>query len=194
MTDAIQEASKETIPSKTKKEIDKPWTNHTYQELTHRHRMEKDPVKKKSLSYELRKLRTELKNAYFKAKADKLNFASQQRDNEEEFRLMKQYTSLPRLNSPLIAPQQLEEHSFSAHFNNRAYEPQPELEQPENYPHILPPDDLPEISILTPNHAEVENSMKRLKNGKYQGIDKAYAEQLKYPMSMGLLNYILLLI
>ena len=39
-------------------------------------------------------MRTELKNAYFKTKADQLNFASEQRDTEQEFRLMKQHTSM----------------------------------------------------------------------------------------------------
>ena len=39
-------------------------------------------------------MRTELKNAYFKTKADQLSFASEQRDTEQEFRLMKQHTSM----------------------------------------------------------------------------------------------------
>ena len=46
MTEAILEASQETIPSKNKREIDKPWTNPTYQELTQRFLSEKDPIKR----------------------------------------------------------------------------------------------------------------------------------------------------
>ena len=144
MTEAILEASQETIPSKSKREMDKPWTNPTYQELTQRFLSEKDPIKKKALYYETKKMRTELKNNYFKTKADQLNFASEQRDTEQEFRLMREHTSTPRFNRPLIPNQKLEEH-FSTHFSDRKYEPQPELEQPESYPHVLPPDDVPAI-------------------------------------------------
>ena len=66
MTESILEASQETIPSKSKREMDKPWTNPTYQELTQRLLSEKDPIKRKALYYETRKMRTELKNNYFK--------------------------------------------------------------------------------------------------------------------------------
>ena len=87
--DAILRASKETTPVCSKKELEKPWTCQAYQELSRKFLAEKDPVKRKSLYYQTRKMRTELKNAYFKTKADQLNFASEQRDTEQEFRLMK---------------------------------------------------------------------------------------------------------
>lgn len=193
MTEAILVASQETIPSKSKREMDKPWTNPTYQELTQRLLSEKDPIKRKVLYYETRKMRTELKNNYFKTKADQLNFASEQRDTEQEFRMMREHTSTPRFNRPLIPNQKLEEH-FSTHFSDRKYEPQPELEQPESYPHVLPPDDTPAIDDSVPERGEVESSIKKLKNGKCQGTDKIYAEQLKYSWSSGLLNYTVLLI
>ena len=86
MTETILEASQETIPSKGKREMDKPRTSPTCQELTQRLLSEKDPIKRKALYYETRKTRTELKNNYFKTKADQLNFASEQRDTEQEFR------------------------------------------------------------------------------------------------------------
>ena len=108
-------------------------------------------------------------------------------------RMMREHTSTPRFNRPLIPNQKLEEH-FSTHFSDRKYEPQPELEQPESYPHVLPPDDVPAIDDSVPERGEVESSIKKLKNGKCQGTDKIYAQQLKYSRSSGLFNYMALLI
>ena len=67
-------------------------------------------------------------------------------------------------------------------------------EQPESYPLLLPPDDVPAIDDSVPERREVESSIKKLKNGKCQGTDKIYAERLKYSRSSGLLNYVVLLI
>ena len=58
----------------------------------------------------------------------------------------------------------------------------------------MPPDDTPTIDDSIPERGEVENSVKKLKNGKCQGTDNIYAEQLKYSQSTGLINYIVLLI
>lgn len=91
MTEAILEASQETIPSKSKREMVKPWTNPTYEELTQRLFSEKDPIKRKSLYHEARKMRTELKNN-FKTKADQLKFASEQTETKQEFRMMREHT------------------------------------------------------------------------------------------------------
>ena len=90
----------------------------------------------------------------------------------------------------LIQREKLETH-FSEHFASCPYVPQPELEHPEEYPHLLPPDDLPES---TPSPREVGKCMKRLKNGRCQGTDGVYAEQLKYSDSVALLEYITLLV
>ena len=121
MTEAILEASQETIPSKSKREMDKPWTNPTCQELTQRLLSEKDPIKRKALYYEARKMRTELKNNYFKTKADQveLNFASEQRDTEQEFCMMREHTSTPLFNRPPLIPTQKVEEHFSTHFSDR---------------------------------------------------------------------------
>lgn len=104
--------------------MDKPLTNPTYQELTQRPLSEKDPIKRKALYYETRKMRIELKNNYFKTKADQLNFESEQRDTEQELRMTRKHTSTPRFNRPLSPAQKLEEH-FSTHFSDRKDDPQP---------------------------------------------------------------------
>ena len=156
---------------------------------------EKDPVKKKALSYDVRKARTKLKNDYFTSKANQLNYASEQRDTEEEFRLMKRYTSLSRVKRPMIPTKKLEGH-FSEHFGARSYNPQPELEQPDDYPHLLPPDGLPVINDSPPDCSEIKSkaNIAKLKNGRCQGTDNIHSEQLKYTTSESLFKYITLLL
>ena len=50
------------------------------------------------------------------------------------------------------------------------------------------------IDDSVPEYREVENSVKKSKNGKCQGTDNIYAKQLKYSQSIGLINYIVPLI
>ena len=190
---AIREASKETIPVTEKKKIEKPWLNQEYQQLWKQQCQEKDPVKKRILRDEIKKLRILLKNAYFRTKADNINLASENRNVEEEFRLMKQHTSLERSNMLLVPLSKLEDH-FSEHFGPRTYEPQPELEHAEDYTYILPPDELPRINTAVPDIEEIKIEMKRLKNGKCMGTDKIHAEHLKYATSKRLLIYLATLV
>ena len=58
MTNAIQQASTETIPKRVKDDMEKPWASDDYQELLIKYYEEKDPVMKKALAYDVRKLRT----------------------------------------------------------------------------------------------------------------------------------------
>ena len=70
---------------------------------------------------------------------------------------------------------------------------QPEVLNPELFPHILPPDDIAPNSDL-PTEKEVEDARKRFKNGKCQGTDKIYGEELKYNFSGRFMIYLMLLI
>ena len=63
--------------------------------------------------------------------------ASEARDVEEEFRLAKNHTSLNKSKKLLIASEKLTSH-FEQHFSPRPVTLQPEIENPENFPHILP--------------------------------------------------------
>ena len=94
IVDTIRQASRETIPSLVKSQIQKPWVNQEYQELLSNQRQERDPGKRRAIGDDIKKLRTRLKNTYFKTKADNINVANENRHAEEEFRLMKQHTSL----------------------------------------------------------------------------------------------------
>ena len=70
-------------------------------------------------------------------------------------------------------------HFFQDHFKEKELEIQPEVLNPENYPHILPPDDLQICSNIT-EVAEVQDVLKEFKNGKCLGTDLLHPEHLKY--------------
>ena len=106
---------------------------------------------------------------------------------------MKRYTSLSRVKRPMIPTKKLEGH-FSEHFGARSYNPQPELEQPDDYPHLLAPDGLPVINDSQPDCSEIKANIAKLKNGWCQGTDNIHSEQLKYTTSESLFKYITLLL
>jgi hypothetical protein len=70
---------------------------------------------------------------------------------------------------------------------------QPEVITPEQYPHILPPDNI-DINTDIPSEKEIDDARKRFKNGKCQGTDFIYAEELKYNFSKRFMIYMLFLI
>ena len=70
---------------------------------------------------------------------------------------------------------------------------QPEVINPNDYPHILPPDNV-NINSDIPSVSEVQEVIKKLKNGKCQGTDKIYGEELKYNTSSRFLIYFMLLL
>ena len=53
---------------------------------------------------------------------------------------------------------------FEDHFKDKPVEFQPEVMNPENYPHILPPDNLV-INSDIPESTEVKQILKKFKNG-----------------------------
>ena len=62
---------------------------------------------------------------------------------------------------------------FEDHFKDT--ELQPEVTSPENYPHILQPDDLI-VNSNTPEIDEVQQVMKKFKNWRCLGIDLLHPE------------------
>ena len=112
----------------------------------------------------MKKLRDKLKNEYFKKKADAINLASEARDVEEEFRLAKNHTSLNKSKKLLIASDKLTSH-FEQHFSPRPVTLQPETENPENFPHILPPDNH-QVNEDIPNEDQLQKVSKKIINVK----------------------------
>ena len=84
-------------------------------------------------------MRTNLKNQYFSRLANNINLASEARKVEEEFRLCKNYTMSKTTEQQLIINDKLN-NFFQDHFKENDIEIEPEVLNPEHYPHILPPD------------------------------------------------------
>ena len=91
----------------------------------------------------------------------------------------------------LIEPENLTHH-FQNHFAVRDITSQPEIENPDLFPHILPPDDIL-INEDIPTADEINSVIKSQKDNKCQGVDKTYAEHTKYATSSKLSSSILLL-
>ena len=111
---------------------------------------------------------------------------------EPRIRLSKCYTMHKHTDTKLITSDKLTEF-FEDHLKEKHVELQPEVTNPDDFPHILPPDDI-NISSDIPSEAEVQEAIKRLKNGKCQGTDKVYGEELKYNTSGRFMVYFLLLL
>ena len=69
-----------------------------------------------------------------------------------------------------IAPDKLKNH-FEEHFGPRNVTIQPEVINPEQFPHILPPDEL-EVNENSPTAEELKAAVKSLKNNKCAGTDQ----------------------
>ena len=152
----------------------------------------KDPDELKLLSKNIKKLRNKLKNDYFLSLANEINTAAEARKIEEEFRLCKNYTMHKNTDTNLISSEKLTDF-FKDHLKEKPIDLQPEVLNPELFPHIIPPDNIAPNSDL-PTEKEVEDARKRFKNGKCQGTDKIYGEELKYNFSGRFMIYLILLI
>ncbi len=95
-------------------------------------------------------------------------------------------------NINLITSEKLTEF-FKDHLKEKPVQLQPEVINPELYPHILPPDDIITNSDI-PTFSEVHDARKRFKNGKCQGTDKIYGEEVKYNTSNRFMIFFMLLI
>ena len=192
LTDSIVEASESTIPKVLPSNKKAPWVNDDFLSLTKKRRTCKDPGELKELGKAIKKMRNKLKNDYFSSLANEINTVAEARKIEEEFRLCKTYTMHKNVDTNLISSDKLTEF-FQDHLKEKPVLLQPEVLNPELFPHILPPENIIPNSDL-PTEKEVEDARKRFKNGKCQGTDKIYGEELKYNSSNRFMVYLMLLI
>ena len=82
---------------------------------------------------------------------------------------------------------------FENHFKKKQVELQPEVTNPENFPHVLPPDNVT-VNSSIPEVNEVHAIMKDFKNGKCLGTDLLHPEHLKYNKSDRFMVYLMLLL
>ena len=86
--------------------------------------------------------------------ANNINTSGEARKIEEEFRLCKTYTMTKHSDINLIPSEKLTEF-FIDHLKDKPIEIQPEVINPEHYPHILPPDNI-HINSDIPTMSEVQ--------------------------------------
>ena len=191
-SECIVEASNSEIPHINASLNRSPWVNNEFLALVKARRECRDPLESKNLGSSIKKMRNKLKNDYFSNLASNINAAAEARKVEEEFRLAKSYTMHKNATNNLITSERLSEF-FEDHLKEKPIDVQPEVMSPELYPHILPPEDITTNSDI-PTVDEVNEARKKLKNGKCQGTDKIFAEELKYNTSNRFLIYFMLLI
>lgn len=187
-TESILKASEEQIPRTSNLSKQYPWTNEEFISMLHERQKCKDPKRLKELNKSVRKMRSKLKNEYFSDLAKNINIANESRKVEEEFRLSKDYRMMKKSTKHLISTDKLTTF-FKDHFSEKDIKTQPEVENPENYPHILPPNDLV-VNNDIPETTEVQKILAELKNGKCLGTDSLHAEHLKYNRSNRFLIYL----
>ena len=152
---------------KTKKS---PWANEEFLSLLEKRRACKDPVALKELGKSIKKLRNKLKNDYFSDLAENINTVAETRKVEEEFRLCKSYNMHKPTDTKLITSEKLTEF-FKDHLKEKPVDPQPEVINPELYPHILPPEDI-DINTDIPTGKEIDEARNVLKMGNVKGSIK----------------------
>ena len=112
--------------------------------------------------------------------------------SKKNFAYGKSYTMHKHTDTKLITSEKLTVF-FQDHLKEKPVELQPEVINPELYPHIISPDNL-NISSDIPTISEVQDARKRFKNGKCEGTDKIYGEEIKYNTSDRFMVYLMLLL
>ena len=81
--------------------------NEDFLDLLQQLRECKDPTSLKTINKSMRKMRTNLSNAYFSKLANTINLAAEARHVEEEFRLCKKYSMTTKSDKTLISTEKL---------------------------------------------------------------------------------------
>ena len=116
-------------------------------------------------------------NSYWEKRANNINQAAENRNTEEVFRQAKR-TDKPPKPSKLTCPTHKLEQHFTDHFKLQPEPAADDLKDPEKLK-ILPKIDI-HIEDSCPTMAEVQATVKKLKNGRCLGSDGVAGEYLKY--------------
>ena len=100
-----------------------------------------DPSTLRELGTAIKNMRNEFKNDYLSTLARNINIANEARKIEEELRLCKTYTMIKYSDINLVFSEKLTDF-FKDHLKEKPIEIQPEVINPERYPHILPPNNI----------------------------------------------------
>ena len=137
ITESIQVTSDSVIPKRIKTKDAKSLVDDTFLKLVECCNACKNKTERLELNKQVKKHRDKIKNEYFCKKAAAINTASESRDVEEEFRFVRDHSSLNKSKKLLIKPSKLKDH-FAKYFDVRNVECQPEVENPHLFPHLSP--------------------------------------------------------
>ena len=172
ITSSIQQCSESVIPKCIKPKDEKPWIDEEFLQLVDSRNKFNKNVERREWNKEVRKHRNKMENAYYSRKANQMNNASEARDVEEEFRVVRNYTALNKSKRLLIDPMKLKDH-FENHIAPRPTDIQNEIENPELFPHILPPYNL-QTNEDIPDEEEIRDVLKKQKDNKCRGTDEIH--------------------
>ena len=167
-----------------------PWINEDLQLLISQQKHETSKSNLRLLQNQIKSKRKQLKNIYFKEKADAINTAAEARQVEKEFQLAKTYQMFNKSSKIAISKEKLTKH-FEKHFADRPLPLPPELEDPSSISYLK--DINIEIDESPPTEAEISLALESFKNNKSFGTDKVPTEGLKYQKSKHLMAALILL-
>ena len=187
---ALTTATERTIAKKGRRKEE--WANDEFLNLLEEQRKCKDPTRNKELRNKIKAASKKLKNSYYGKKADEINLASEARDTEREFRMMREHSVLKTKRNNIISPAVLEKH-FKEHFSKTPIPVPDEVLNPNSYPHLQNPEECANISVdeSQPSQEEAKKIMNSMKTGVCKGSDVINAEQIKYNNSNKLLQIII---
>ena len=191
ITTTVRECVDEVCPKIDPIKKKEPWEDDILQQQMKKLRSCADFDEMRKLQKAIKKRRKWLKNEYYKELADNINTAAQAREVEKEFALAKKFTALKAGSKLTISNEKLQVH-FENHFAAQKLQLPPELEKPDEYPHLK--DEVIHVNEDPPDEKEVKDALKSFKNNKSAGTDKLKTEGLKYNDSKNLIKAIITLL
>ena len=171
MSNSLQTAATDTIPTSKAKIESEPWVTDEYNSARLQAYNCKDPVKKKSSIKELRALQSKFMNRYYQKKGKEISEGFEAREAERSFRQAKDLQGPLKhtVQKPLCTELEFVQH-FSSHFKDRQLPLPPELYSAEPF---LPPmlAAAPEIDDSPPSLQEIRAIVEKFKLRKATGSD-----------------------
>ena len=187
----VNDSVKKVCPQVTEQNKKEPWENDELKQMIRDLNTCTDFRRTREIQKNIKKKRKTLKDEYYGKIASEMNTLAEAREVEKEFSMAKKYGMLKSGSKTTISNQKLQEH-FEQHFSARELPMPPELEKPEEYPHLC--DEIIPVNEEVPDDEETSKTLKNFKNKKSSGTDKTKTESLKYNQSKTLVNAIVYLL
>ena len=179
ITDAIH-VSLECCPNVKRPSTTRPWENLELRNMIHSTKTINDNEHLRRSRKKITRLKTYLKNQYYKQKADEINNAANARKVEHEFALSRKYKIHENTSKVSISNDTLTEY-LREHFQLRMVPIPDELLNPREYAYLQ--DQHFVVNEDPPSELEIQKACEKFANGKSSGTDRIPMESLKYHQS-----------